>query len=193
MHELLYIKKQEKSNLLLLGISEEGESARYTVSEAVYSSLGRPLRGATFTDEEMAEVVYADEEYRARKKALSLLALADNNERNLRLKLLHYGIRREIADEVVAEMVGRGYVNEERQLERLVLAEATEKLYGKRKILMRLVAKGYSASDIKNVIHRFEESGEIDFAKNKERLIERRLGDCSDTEEIKKLLYKYGY
>ena len=193
MAELLYIKKQEKSNLLLLGFSEEGESARYMVSEAVYSSVGRPLRGAVLTEEQMAEVVYADEEYRARKKALSLLVLADNNERNLRQKLLRYGIRREIADEVVSEMVGRGYVNEERQLERLVFSEAEDKLYGKRKILMRLAAKGYRAEDIKKVMRRLEEQGEIDFAKNKERLIERYLGEPSDPEEVKKLLYKHGY
>ena len=192
MHELLYVKKQEKSNLLLLGFSEEGESARYTISETVYSSLGRPLRGASLSDEEMEEIRYCDEEYRARKKALSLLALADNNEHNLKIKLLRYGIRREIAEAVVSEMVGRGYVDEERQLERLVFVEAG-KLYGKRKILMRLAAKGYRSSDVKNVIRRLEESGEIDFAQNKERLIERRLGESADPEEIKKMLYKYGY
>ena len=88
MAELLYIKKQEKSHLLLLGFSEEGESARYTVSEAVYSSVGRPLRGAVLTDDQIAQIKYADEEHRARKKALSLLAFADNNEQNLKLKLL---------------------------------------------------------------------------------------------------------
>ena len=45
MARLEYIRGSKDKNLLLLGISEEGESARYTVSEAVYASVGRPLRG----------------------------------------------------------------------------------------------------------------------------------------------------
>ena len=193
MAVIQYVKRQEKSNLLLLGISEGEDSARYTVGAELYESLGAPDRGESLSDREMAEIIYADEEYRAKKKALSLLALADNNECNLRRKLLRYGIRREIAEAVVSEMVGRGYVDEIRQLERLVLREANEALYGKRKILARLVAKGYSLTDVKGVIARLSECGDVDFLRNRERLIERRLGDGAGEEEVKKLLYKYGY
>lgn len=193
MAVIQYVKRQEKSTLLLLGISEGEDSARYTVSAALYESLGSPDRGESLSEGEMAEIIYADEEYRAKKKALSLLALADNNEYNLRQKLLRYGIRREIAEAVVGEMVGRGYVDEIRQLERLVLREANEALHGKRKILARLVAKGYSPSDVKSVILKLSELGEVDFIRNRERLIEHRLGDGADEEEVKKLLYKHGY
>lgn len=193
MAELQYIKKQEKSNLLLLGVTEEGESARYTVTVSLYTAIGCPLRGADLDEYEMSEIKYADEQHRARKKALSLLALADNNEYNLKVKLIRYGIRREIADETVEEMVGLGYVNEKRQLERLILSEANDRLFGKRKIMARLVSKGYSSGDIRATLLELIERGDVDFSLNRERLIEKRLGSAENTEEVKKLLYKYGY
>lgn len=193
MARLEYIKTAKEKNLLLLGISEEGESARYTVSEAVYASVGRPLRGEELSEEVLSEIRYFDECHRAKRKALSLLAIADNNERTLRLKLMRYGISRDIAEQTVRDMVGLGYVNEQRQLSRLVLTEANVKLCGPIKILARLSAKGYAAADIRAVMQELCDSGEIDFDLNRERLLEKKLGDTSDAEELKKLLYKYGY
>ena len=188
-----YVKRKENSNLLLLGISEEGESARYTVDASLYSSIGRPVKGDELSEDDMGAVLYSDEYYRARKKALDLLSLADNNERKLKEKLMRAGIRREIAEEVVSEMVGRGFVDEARQLERLVLREANEALCGRYKITARLLRKGYKMSDIRQAIDNLMDLGEVDFEKNLQRLKEKKLPEDYTHEDLEKILYKYGY
>ncbi len=188
-----FVKKKENSPLLLLGISEEGESARYTVDARLYNEIGRPIKGDVLSESDMAALLYSDEYYRARKKALALLSLSDNNERTLKDKLMRGGIRREIAAEVVAEMVGRGFVDEARQLERLVLREANEALYGFYKITARLLRKGYKLSDIRRTVDNLRESGEVDFDENLARLKEKKLPEDYEPSELEKLLYKYGY
>ena len=192
MPKLLYIRDAGNA-LLLLGIDEEGECVRYTVSRVLYSELGSPSRGEELSEDLVAEIRLYDEHHRAKKKALSLLSYSDKNEVTLKRRLVADGFSRELADEVSREMVSLGYVNEERQLERLILNEANVKLKGPMKILPTLVGKGYSSEDVKRVMHSLIDSGELDFKENAKRLIEKRLSECDDSEEIKKLLYRNGY
>ena len=127
MSRLLYIRDAGEA-LLLLGIDEEGECVRYTVSRTLYSEIGSPLRGESLDEETMEAVRSYDERRRAKKKALSLLAYSDKNEATLRKRLIAEGFSRELSDDVSREMVNLGYVNEERQLERLILNEANVSL-----------------------------------------------------------------
>lgn len=193
MATLKYVREIKDTSLLLLGIVGEGESADYTVNSTLYSEIGSPSVGDNISDTDMSAIKYADELYRARKKALNILAYADNNQKNLRAKLLRAGFKYEIADAILAEMVSRGYVNEKNQLERLIVIEANQKLRGPLKIIPALVNKGYSSSDVREVLRRLTDEGEIDFSANAERLIEKKLPAEADGEEIKKLLYKNGY
>lgn len=192
MATLRFIREERESRLLLLGIAEEGESARYTVNLSAFEEIGSPSVGAELTDEQMSVIQHTDRLCRARKKALSLLAFADNNQRTLRMKLARCGFDREISEEVCREMVERGYINEQRQLQRLIVNEANVKLRGPGRIIPALAAKGYSSSDIRLVLHGLVESGEIDFKKNALTLIEKKLPGA-DPEEEKKFLYKNGY
>ncbi|MBQ8321196.1 MAG: RecX family transcriptional regulator [Clostridia bacterium] len=193
MARIVYIRDDKEKKLLCLGIEEAQEQTRYFISYALYARLGRPVRNEEISSSAMTDIKYCDECYRAKKKALSYLAVADNNERELVLKLLHAGFRRDIAEQTVEEMVGLGYIDETRQLERLISREAKVKLSGPRKICARLGAKGYSLSNIKDVIRALVESGEIDFDSIKDELCARKLADPCDVEEKKKLLYKYGF
>ena len=193
MATLKYVREIKDTSLLLLGIVGEGESADYTVNSTLYSEIGSPSVGDNISDTDMSAIKYADELFRARKKALNILAYADNNQRNLKAKLLRAGFKREIVDAVLSEMVSRGYVNEKNQLERLIVIEANQKLRGPLKIIPALVNKGYSSSDVREVLKRLADEGEIDFSANAERLIEKKLPAEVDGEEIKKLLYKNGY
>ncbi len=190
---LLYIRATKEKNLLLLGISEEGETARYTVSEAVYLSVGSPLRGELISSSALADVRDYDEGYRARKYALSLLSLADNNERTLTAKLVRRGFPRERAEEVSREMVSLGYIDEERQIRRLILSEANGKLSGPSKIIPKLLSKGYSSSLVRTVMTALCDEGEIDFKENAKKLLLRLGVTDSPKEEKKKILYKHGY
>ena len=193
MATLKYKREIKDTGLLLLGIVGEGESADYTVNSTLYLEIGSPSVGDNISDTDMSAVKYADELYRARKKALNILAYADNNQKTLKAKLLRAGFKYEIADLVLTEMVSRGYVNEKNQLERLILTEANQKLRGPLKIIPALINKGYSSSDVREVLRRLTDEGEIDFSANAERLIEKKLPAEADGEEIKKLLYKNGY
>ena len=189
---LEYIKELQEKNLLLLGISEEGESARYTINRNLYIEIGSPKRGEEISADSMEQIKFFDEHYRSKKKALSILAYADNNKRELKMKLLRAGFASHIIDECIADMVELGYINEERQLFRLVMKEA-DKMRGPRRIVAALSAKGYSTSDIHKAIRALCDSGEIDFDKIKKHLIDTKLGENADHEEKKKLLYKSGF
>lgn len=191
MYKIVYIKEKAK-NLLLLGISEEGESARYTVNLPLYEELGMPSVGHIITEGEMEIIRTADEEYRARKKALDLLALADNNRKNLKAKLLRAGFKKEICAMVVDEMAERGYVDERGQIKRLVLREFAKKR-GVRRITASLCAKGYSMSDINSSIRELCETEELDFSALRQQIISSMKDEGHTAEEIKKYLYKQGF
>lgn len=192
MATLEYIKELKEKNLLLLGISEEGESAHYTVNRALYLDIGSPKRGDEISVGAMEEILEFDEYFKAKKKALTLLGFADNNKKELKIKLLRAGFSKDVADRCVDEMLALGYINEQRQLERLCLREA-EKLRGPRRIYASLMAKGYALADIQRVVRELCDSGDVDFEENKKLLIKKMLSPDADEEEVKKLLYKAGF
>ena len=176
-----------------IAVLENGENHRYTVRNSVYEELGMPQKGSELDDGAIETLAIADEYYRAKRAALSILSYGDNNEKTLHTKLRTRGISDEVSTDIVHEMVSLGYIDERRQLERLITEEANRKHRGPRKILPHLMSKGYRSSDIKSVLSSLCDSGEINFEENKERLLDKHLGDSRDTEAVKKLLYKNGY
>ena len=90
-------------------------------------------------------------------------------------------------------MVGRGYIDEHRQLKRLVEREACVNLLGRERIFAKLISKGYKSEDVSAVIDELISSGEIDFEASKKKLINKKLPENASGEEIRKLLYKYGH
>ncbi len=193
MAALKYIREAKDSHLLLLGVVEEGESASYTVNSETYQAIGCPKAPTVLNEEQLSRVKYTDRLLRAKKKALSVLAFSDNNRRTLSAKLIRAGFDREITQAVVEEMVSLGYINEDRQLERIILNEANIKLRGPAKIIPFLVSKGYAPGDVRRVMAALRDDGQIDFKENAKALIQKKLPDCTDRGEIKKILYKNGY
>ena len=191
MKTLRSIREIGDKGLLSLAIGGE-ESINYTVCSRVYLEIGSPSVGDILTDEEIYRIREYDEYYRAKKKALAILAYADNNKRNLAMKLSKAGFGRDLTDRVVSEMVELGYIDERRQLERLITVEANGKLRGPLRVIPSLVNKGYSSSDVRAVMHTLVESGEVDFRKNAKALLDKKL-PTADPEERKKFLYKNGY
>ena len=174
-------------------VSEDGEQKSYTLRLAVYIELGSPARGDTIDDDAMQTLRRADEYYRGKRAALSILSYGDNNAKTLHQKLCMRSISDETAEEIVHEMISLGYINESRQLERLILEDMNRKLLGPKKVIHSLLSKGYSLADIKEAYEALSRSGEIDINKNKERVIEKHLGDDRDPEQLRRLLFKYGY
>lgn len=184
--------KELKGGVVILRVLCGGELVSYYLRGRNYRELGEPVVGEVL-DHVIDGIIRADEEYRAEKKALSLLSYADNNQATMYRKLVLAGFAKDISKEVTEEMVRLGYINEREQVERLVKTAANTKLLGRAVIIPKLCAKGYSPSLVREVLDTLIAMGEISFSDNKKRLIETKLGDSPDMEEVKKLLYKYGY
>lgn len=191
--KVTYIRPGKSKGYLTVGLSDGAEKHSFTVSECDYTEAGSPRPGDVADVDLVGALKHSDEVYRAHLYALRILSYADNNERTLVRKLISRGISAPLATDVAHEMVSRGYINEQSQLERLVLTEANRNLSGPRKIRAKLQSKGFSGGDIDEVIDRLTDSGEIDFKRSGELLIEKKLTRGATNEEIKQLLYKNGY
>ena len=191
--KLAFVKNSKSKGYLVLGILEGDDKHIYTVSNSVYAEIGKPSRGDEIDGGAFESICYADECYRANATALRLLSYSDNNERTLISKLTARGIGRDVACKTVEQMVALGYVNEKRQLERIVLREANESLAGPKKIMQKLISKGYSRSDIDSVIASLCDLGEIDFNENRMLLVEKNAARGATNEQIKKILFNKGY
>ena len=193
MPRIIYIKESKTKGYLILGIKKGEEKCAFYITRALYSSLGSPTLGYELDEGEISALEECNEEYRALRKALSLLSYADNSERSLKMKLLRAGYSRTASEAAVKEVVRLGYLKEEDQLERLILSEANSRLTGPQKLIPKLVSKGYSASDVRRVLDRLVDEGEVDFDENRRRLFEKKLTDDATDEEKFKLLKSYGY
>ncbi len=191
--KVIYVKESKAKGYISLGVESDGDRICYTVPLAVYSSVGSPACGYALDDETIATLDLANAEYRALKKALSLLSYTDNSERSLYMKLLRCGFTRDASRSAVEESVRLGYINEERQIKRLVLHEASTNLLGYRRLVAKLVSKGYNREKVTTAIADLTASGDIDFEENKRLLLEKRLSDDADDEQRARLIYKYGY
>ena len=177
--------------LVTVELALGNEKKKYTVSEGTYREIGCPLSGDILDEDELELLEHEFQRREAMKKALRILAYADNNKKNLYRKLVKAGYSTDNATYTVNECVRLGYVDEERQLERLITLACNRDLNGPSKIYARLLAKGYRAADITEAIARLTRLGEINFTESKKILLSRK--DPATREEKQKILYKYGY
>ena len=184
--------KEGKAPLVIITALTDDKKQKYVISEGTYREIGCPLSGEEINEENLYTLVFEDEKRRALQKSLNILTFADNNKRTLTQKLLRAGFSPNAVDYAIKECVVLGYVDEDRQAERLVIKYASE-LLGPYKIAAKLRAKHYPSSTTAKAIRRLEELGELDFKKNKAKLLSQKLGDDASYDEKMKLLYKYGY
>ena len=189
--KVIYVRDSVSRGYLRIGLSDDAEKYEYTVSKAQYEELGSPSRDEDFF--ELERIKEYDMKYRATIHALRILSYGDNNIRTLRDKLISRSVSHAIAEEVCEEMVGLGYVDEIRQLERLIENEVVVKLSGRRKLYAKLIRKGYLKKDIDRVLEDLISREIVDFKKSGRRLIEKKLSEGATEEEKNALLYKYGY
>jgi len=187
---VIFVKAAKSKGYLKLRISDGEETRDLVVSERDYADAGSPLTSDNLTREALSALLLADMRTRARMKALRILEYGDNSERMLVIKLRRAGISKEIAEETARDMVMRGFVNDRRQLARLILSEVG-RLQGPLKFIPKLISKGYSRSDVLIVIDELSESGELDLDAVREQLLSE-YPDIS-YEERRALLYKNGF
>ena len=191
--KILSIRTKGKSvTLIELTVLIGEKKEKYTISEGTYRKIGCPLSGEYIEDDSFDSVFREDEERRAMMKALAILGYADNNERRLYAKLIGHGFSKSAASFAVEECVRLGYIDEKRQLERLIL-KYHEELLGPGKIAAKLAAKSYSSSEISKMMRKLEDEEKLDFQKTRKLLLDTKLKEGATYEETRKLLYKYGY
>ena len=178
--------------LVVIDGESDGKKTKYTITEGTYREIGCPLSGEVLEGDEAELLIRRDEERRALAKALSILTYADNGENQLKIKLMRHGFSKSAIDETVKECVRRGYIDDLRIIENAVLKLAAD-YQGKKKIIAKLTAKGFSAGTVMKTVVRLEAEGKIDFTEARRRLISEKLPPESTKEEKLKLLHRYGY
>ena len=184
--------RDTKPPTVTLTVASGEETAKYTITEGTYRGIGCPLSGEEIDEDFFLILSIEDEKRRALAKSLNVLSYADNNKRALTGKLLRAGFSREAIEYAVTECVMRGYIDEARQAERLIMKHYAE-LLGPYKIKAKLQARQFSPALISKALCTLEEQGEIDFKENRARLLREKLGADASYDEKMKLLYKYGY
>ena len=188
---IIYVRAAKSRGYIRIGVDTGEEQLSLVCSEGDYLSVGSPLTRDEIDENTLSVLLSSDMRYKARLHALRILSYADNNEKTLYRKLCLKGIDKEVASEVASEMVGLGYINEQRQLDRIIAEEVSRKLVGPKKLFPKLLAKGYARSDIEASIDRLECDGVIDFEASKRALLDKHKP--KEPLEVKKLLYKNGY
>lgn len=187
---VVFVKAAKSKGYLRLRVSDGEDNTDLVVSEREYADAGAPCASDNLTREALSALLLADMRYRAKSKALRILEYGDNSEKMLVIKLCRAGIKRTVAEETAREMVMRGFVNDRRQLARLIQYEV-KRLRGPLKFIPMLISKGYSRSDIEIVIDELTDSGELDVDAAREELLSR-YPDAS-YEERRAILYKNGF
>ena len=187
-----YIKPSKSKGYLRVGVDSGETTYDFNVKSGDYRLAGSPLVGDE-ADGEMFRILQdSDSRYRALKVALGILSYSDNSVRMLKFKLKRHGFDTDTAEFAVSEVLRLGYIDERRQVGRLVSDLVNRSNLGRRKITEKIVAKGYSASLVSSVTDELSGSGEIDFQRAMDELVAKHSPFESDEEKYK-LLFKYGF
>ncbi len=169
----------------------------YKVTRADFKSLfGTAEISPPFvlSQDECEKLEFFAEKYGAIKYALYLLGFSDKSEKNLAFKLKSKGYSEDACSEALAVLKKNRYLCDKKSALRRCEILAGSKLYGMRRIISELIAKGYT----RDVAQQVTEEARIDFEENLKalfaKLTKSRLP--RSREEKKKLfdkLYRYGY
>lgn len=145
-------------------------------------------------DEAEAELEALAEKLKAIKYASYILGIGDKSEKQLRLKLKTKGYSPRAIDSSFEVLRRNGYLCDERTCKRKCELLANGKLFGRRRIISELMAKGYPYSLCEKTV----DESQIDFEENLALLYEKisKGEDLLDWEQKKKIsdkLLRYGY
>ena len=145
-------------------------------------------------EEAQSELEAYGEKLKAIKYASYILGIGDKSEKQLRLKLKTKGYSSQATDSAFEVLRRNGYLDDERSCKRKCEILAKSKLFGRRRIISELMAKGYAYP----LCERTLDEAEIDFEENLSLLYEKisKGEDLTDWEQKKKIsdkLLRYGY
>ncbi|MBE6597980.1 MAG: regulatory protein RecX [Ruminococcaceae bacterium] len=148
----MYIQSITEQNGLVTVTICGGNDAFETFSVSVgrLKRISPPISEGMTVDEGLyGKIEHASAVTAAVRTAANLLSASDKSARMLKRRLIEKGISAEAAEDAVEFMIRKGYLNEERQASVYAEAAVRTKLYGKRRIMRELYAKGYDQSVIR--------------------------------------------
>ena len=176
-----------------VAVALDGETVTYTVGRSVWERLGELSVGDALSPDAIASLARASAAREAYGLALHILENGDVNGRSLLLKLSRKGVSREAAAFAVKRMRELGYINEREQAERYAAAMSRRSLWGGRRIVSELIARGYTADDAEAGLEAAIASGEIDLTETRRALVARLTRRGMQGDRLKAALYRYGY
>ncbi len=115
---------------------------------------------------------YSPEE--ARVKIHRYCAYQERCHQDVRIRLFQYGLTEAFVDELIADLITNGFLNEERFARTFAGGKFRIKKWGRLKIIQALEARGLSAHCIKAGLTEIDED---EYAQTLEGLLEKRRGD----------------
>lgn len=192
-YRLLSLAPRGEQALSLSVAGEDGRISELTVGKSVWEALGAPTEGDVLDEGAYDRLREAHEGRLAYQAAVRILAYSSLSRRGLYQKLVQKGFSRPSAELAVLRMSELGYIREGEQARMLAASLSRRNLWGPRRILAALCAKGYSREDADGAISLACEAGEIDFASTRRALIEREVKKGAPPEKLRTTLYRYGY
>ena len=188
--EILSVRAAGGGARLILSVEceTEGEKKRETLSVLTSRMKSVPQKG--LCDEE-ALLFLRREHALCAALAIGLRALSCGgySQLQLRQKLTLKGVARDVAQEAVQELCDKGYLSERESA--LAAAECDlRKLWGNRRILADLRAKGYGDEAILAVRELLESK---DGVSRLTRLLQKRHFDTQNPDKLIASLMRYGY
>ena len=188
--EILSVRAADSGARLILQLESDldGEVCRESLTVLTSRMKSVPQKG--IVDAETSALLHREHALCAALSiALHSLAAGGCSCLQLRRKLCAKGVARDVAEDAVRSLCETGYVRERESA--LAAAESDlRKLWGDRRILADLRAKGYDGEALLAVR---ELLASKDGAARCARLLEKRRFDTSDTDKLIAALMRYGY
>ncbi len=190
---LLAVREGRMGKTVILILAADGnENERLTISRGTYESHGAPAVGTYLDDEILASLRHASALRETLGAALRILEYGDTTRAKLREKLQMRGFKDDCINATIAEVIRRGYINEERTAARQVVLCA-KKGWGRRKIYAYLISHGIPGDIAATALDNATHSGEVDFFALRRAFIEERRNRGMTEDAILRALYRAGF
>jgi len=144
--------------------------------EEVILALGLRV-GQTFDNERLTQVITKETTRKALDKALRLLSYRDRTKAEISKRLLGDDFPEDIVDAVIGQLLGMGYLDDQKFSRDWVKTRTISKPMGKTRLAWELRAKGVEASAVEEALESLDESAEYELALS----LARRKAEKSDT------------
>lgn len=173
--------------------AEDGSERVFLLKRKTVKELGIE-NGLEISDTTVGVIEEAAELGRAEARMVRILSYSDHSVNLLVRKLVSHGFSQEIAERAAQNAVDQGYIKEDEQAKNCAEYFLRHKYWGKKRIAMELVARGYNREAITGAI---EELGDEPFQATLVRIIEKKFPERPErreaAEKITSSLCRMGY